>query len=83
MKTETNVRPPRELLQVFLDNQELFSTTLYGWLNKLRNSGKITYQEKCFVLNKTMDENGKYHYSDILNIGSIQNRIDFLKEKLK
>lgn len=78
---KTNIRPLPELLQVFLDNQDLFETTLYKWLIDLNKASKITKDESIYVY--SVIGGIKIRYSDILNSTIIKPRIDWLKEKLK
>jgi hypothetical protein len=86
MKTETaqatNIRPNKELLQVFLDNQGLFFDGLCNWISALKCKGIITEDEYDFIYDMIEKYPDYFGFQYMWPSGQIQPRIDWLKEKL-
>lgn len=82
----TNIRPLPELLQVFLDNQDLFNSGLCKWITRLSNQGVITKDEYNYLETMLEDEakiRDKSPLEHIWPSGEISYRIEWLKSKLE
>lgn len=79
-----NIRKHKELLQVFLDNQDLFKIGLCSWTANLLVKSKINRKEYLY-LSAIIEENeiesiyGSYYWEP----KKIKPRIKFLKKHLK
>lgn len=80
---ENNIRPPKELLQVFLDNQKIFAYGLCTWSVRLKTLGLITQEEEDYI-DRLLEEDEDYNpFYFMWEKGKIEPRIDWLKENLK
>ena len=78
-----NIRPLKELLQVFLDNQDLFERGLCRWVMKLREEGLIKREEEDCIDRLIEEDLGFNLLIYQWEKGIIEYRIDWLKENLK
>lgn len=78
-----NIRPLKELLQVFLDNQDLFRTGICSWSNVLWMHGFISKEEERYI-DALLEDHPDYNpVLFIWKLGLIEPRINWLKENLK
>lgn len=84
------MRTNKELLEIILNNRQLFSTGLCMWLIGLRYTGKISEEEKDYLAKLVIENrpflckvylqgNAGYFWKK----GKIEPRIKFLKKYLK
>ena len=79
----TNIRPNKELLQVFLDNQDKFTQGLCLWAFDLYENGLFITRDEMEYIDEMIYRDPNYCPIGFMwPSGQIQPRIDWLKEKL-
>jgi hypothetical protein len=76
------MRSNKELLQVFLDNVDLFETGLCRWIMRLKNEKIISVEEENYIDGLIEQEMGFSFMEFMWTKGEIKPRLNWLKEKL-